>query len=1665
MKLHFKHLIVWILLVSMPIFLDAQEEKYFDPQPQNFMAQLKTLFKLSARDELDILYKNLEQAYKSGQISESQQEKMVDILNIMYSRKMQVYPYYKNFIEASIYAHKAGYEEEFLDKWYSYMKGILKNAKTGQHKDFNIFVDFSNDLFSKNCLVSDNSKNWMIDSKDLQFSFIDGKTYIKVMKTNIKGYFKFDTLTIYNTSGVFCVNDKDWKGKTGLISWSRIGNANANATFSNYRIDMNKNEFEIDSVKLTYPEFFPQPIYGRLRDRITKEFDSTTVDYPQFFSYDKNFEFNKNIASNVKCKGGFILKGRKIAVGSEADDYVTLEIYAKDNKTKIFSALGRSALFERGKYVMMNESKVNLYAKNDSISHPFCQFKYEIEKRELRVNQENFGSGKSRFRSSFHKMSFDTEMLIWNIDEDEIKLKNLVGKGKNASKFVSDNNFDQNTYNLARTASTSDPLSMLTKMNEASPNGVSVEEFARKMGPAFSVSSVLPILFSLEKDGFLKYDPSTKTVKVNGEYAKFYMQANAKKVDYDIIRFSGYGENYVGVYNIKNNKIFANRVAKIPFNDSSQVFAFPYDTSKVVINNNRLIDFDGKIFAGRMDIYGKDFNFNYDSFHIKSNQIERMKINIPDKVDPTTGEDISLKPLKSHLDSFKGSLQINSRFNRSGMQSARKYPSLTTTSNSYVYYNHPNVFGGIYDKKKFYFEVAPFKKDSFQYFVADALAFDGKLYSHDIFNVFPEKLRVQKDLSLGFVTQTPATGFNTYKGLGTFNGEVSLSNQGLVGKGTQTHQSLTLESDSILYFPERTSLRAEKVSMTERKTPTELPQMDADSILVDWEPYKDTLLMASPRKNPFNMFNKSTEMNGLLILTDKGLFGKGYLEFPEAKIASNQMVFKSTIMTADTSSMEIKSIGDKVTFKTPNVRTKMDFIKKIGEFKSNASDISTVFAENKYKAEINEFTWDMNRKILTFTSPPGSVGSLFTSIHPDQDSLKYYAKKAEYNMVSSIIKIDGVEEIRIADSRVIPNDGKVIVYPDAKLETFQNATIEGDTTNIWHVFDKCKLDINGKNDMIGYGEYTLLVNNQKHTIKLNSIRTVKKEVGVDKKRRSIFNYTLEGKGRVDQGQNLKIYRNTDFYGEVSIFTNRKYPHFSGKQRILFEAPAYKTPWFEVDNEINVEELSLVKKELKTDDGKDLFTGFMVNRSTSEDATKGLYTAIMKEKNAEEDQLLMDCRGVISHEATNNQYVFGDSAKIYAKAPRGNKIIYKDSAGIIKAEGKFNPQLQMGGIPINLGGEIDNNMLDNKYQFKVSAGINLTLDPRLLMTLGNLILAEFGENKDVAFNATLMKKQFNEIFHPRDLDKFDQDIQKSGTVMTPPKYSPFNIVLSGLQMEFDKEDLCYRSKAEFGLVNLGGVMVNKVMNGFFEMGYGEYQDFFNLYFKAKNKEWIYITYADGILGLVSSNDNFNNMLNAIDQKKRYVRKNEKEYYKYVLADNYQADEFYKRMKGGGKFSPEEKQKAFEFEKPAVDEKALKEAQKFEESTPDLEQIKRENAYQDSILQEMERKIASEEAQAEKLEEEKRKAKKLQMEQDLENAKKSNIESPVEEETPAAPFQETPTEAPKEETPAPTETPAETPKDTPTETPAEGEENKTERNTEPEKAPEKKEEPASLFDKYF
>lgn len=1652
------------------------QEKYFNPQPENFMKQLGVLFKENQHDELQEVYKNLEKEFKAKKISDFQLNKMCDILNIMHDRKMNVYPMYKEFITATISATNSGYDEKFQDRWYLFVKGILENAKKGNNRDFKTFIDFSNDLFAYNALVADKSKTYQIETKDLNFKYDNGKFIVKVPLTNLNGYFKNDTATIYKTSGEYNIMDKTWKGTGGMINWTRVGFApnEVSATFGAYTIDMSKPSYTIDSVWLNYPEYFPKPILGKINDMITKELDYSTVKYPQFISYEKGHSFDRKISPNIKISGGFMMKGNDVVISSEDGSPVRVALYDLSNTKKILEAEGTACVFKRGHFIRMERSRIKLYAQTDSIIHPFASLKYDVMTNTITILREDFGSGRARYRSNFHNMSFDADMLTWKIDQDYIDLAMLQGKGKNAAKFISYNNFDMETYNQARTASVeTNPLKILSNAIKDGNTTLPLDNIVASYGPSFSTSSVLPGIFALERDGFVSYDATNKMVTINKEMVNFYQKAYKKEIDYDQIRYKGFGEKSIGRMYVNSKRVIADKVYHIPFNDSSYVHAYPYASSKVDLFKNRDIKFSGKVLAGRLDFYGNSYNFNYDSFAIKSDSIDKLKINIPIVKDKTNLEnEEELQGLKSQLEKVKGQIFINGKFNKSGSTSARMYPKLTTYDNSFVYYDNPNIYGGRYNRDKFFFKVFPFKKDSLLHFDPDALFYDGELTSADIFQPFKEKLRIQKDLSLGFTTKTPASGYDNYRGKGKFEGTINLSNSGLVGKGTLNYLTTTLSSDSILYFPDQTNMIAKTVDMKEQKGAVEFPQLSSDSSIVQWRPYSDSMLLLSSKGNPFDMFNQSTKMHGLLTLEPKGLSGDGFLDFDEAKISSNQMHFKATTMKADTSSMEIKSLGNKITFKTPNVSCFMNFETKIGDFKSNDKDISTDFAYNQYKGEINEFRWDMNKKILTFRAKEGSKGSRFTSTHPLQDSLSFYCQTAEYNMVSSIIKMDGVEEILIADSKVIPTDGKVNIFPEAKMETLKNASIEGDTLNKYHLIEKATLDIKGKYDIMGFGEYNLIVNNQTYPIKLHSIRVDKKELPLEKKsKEKKYIHTIEGIGKVEKSQNLKIYRNTDFYGNVHIYLNKKYPHFEGMQRIEFTNPKYQSPWFAVNNEINVAELSMYKKELKSEGEKDLYTGFLMSR---EPEKMGIYTGLLAPMKGEGDNVLMDARGVIKHLPLDNRYLFGDSARILSGAPTGIKMDYNEMDGSITADGKFNPSLKMGGIPMNMAGTMVNNMNENSYKFMGVGGLHITTDPKVMNALANFIATEFETSKDISYIKKETRYGLSELLHSKDNAIFYGDIDKGAGLMHGPKYTPLNIIFTDLIMEYDKNDVAFRSKPEIGISVFGGLPINKVVQGYLEIGYGEIFDYFTLYMKSKNKEWLYMSYGDGQLEILTSNEFVNNTINQIEPRKRAVRKSATEHYVYSQAGQYSVESFVKRMSKGGKYNEEEKRVNANPNKETISEKELNKLEVDDNKSAELKELEAQEK-KEMMAEEAEIKALEEELR--KLEEQKEALKKANAEKgvQLEESINENPKSPDLTPQPAKeePKTETvPAEEKKEETPKAEE---EKPKENPT---GEGEVKEEEEipsgpRTSPEETPEekketepaKKEEGQSLFDSMF
>ena len=88
------------------------------------------------------------------------------------------------------------------------------------------------------------------------------------------------------------------------------------------------------------------------------------------------------------------------------------------------------------------------------------------------------------------------------------------------------------------------------------------------------------------------------------------------------------------------------------------------------------MEFDGLMFAGRMDMTGEKFKFEYLPFTVELTKVDTMRINIPDsnKVDQD-GNPI-LKPMKSKVEGIKGLLEIDAPINKSGKNPIAAIPQI-----------------------------------------------------------------------------------------------------------------------------------------------------------------------------------------------------------------------------------------------------------------------------------------------------------------------------------------------------------------------------------------------------------------------------------------------------------------------------------------------------------------------------------------------------------------------------------------------------------------------------------------------------------------------------------------------------------------------------------------------------------------------------------------------------------------------------------------------------------------------------------------------------------------------------------------------------------------------------------------------------------------------------
>ena len=1487
---------ITLILIASTSLIQAQVLSSFPTEKDKFLKAVDQMMKASKSEALDKTNEEFNKNIKDGSISDAQIQEIITTANVMAPRNLQPFPYYNDFFITINSMVKNKVNADRFSTWLKVCASVTRNQKKGDNKDLTKYLEFSKAMYQYNDIYHSASRSWKTDASNYTLGYENAKAVVSFPAGKLTGMSTTDTIFIYNTSGKYVPSENKWYGKGGKVDWTRnkisAGDVYANVK-SDYVINFDNTSYTIDSVEFYYKEFFQSPLYGKFTDKFVSGGNDSAASYPRFNSTGNNITM-KEIVPNATYMGGFGLWGAKVMGVGVPDTPASVTFYRKDKK-RMLTAYSQSFTIKKGQEVSSPKAEVMIFNGNDTIYHPELTLTYKAKTNEVKMLRGESGISKSKFFDSYHNHEFEVDAIIWNLDSSRMKLQTLNGVGQVGSIFESNNYFNKERIRKIQGGASYEPLSIIKRLYEKTGSKqLNATDLARAIDPHLTEEQAKSLYYELVEMGFIRYDEASGIVTMRDKVIN-YVMSNSKKVDYDIIRIKSVPKDGIDYIDLKNNNVELKGVSAVPISDTASVVIFPANKT-IELQKDRDMEFDGLVYGGRLDFFGKKYKFSYAPFTIDLNNLDSMRINIPDSANSTDqyGQP-KLRTLLTDIIGVKGLLEVDAPINKSGRTRLSQFPKLTTKDKSYASYEDPNIAGGAYKKKDFYFEINPFHLDSLNSFTPSVIHWAGKLVSAGILPDIKDTLHIMPDLSLGFDIKTPDKGLDLYKDGSKYEGGVTLNHKGLSGKGKVDHLTATFTSQDIMFYPDSFHATADTFHIKKVLDGVRTPEVVSGGNPVFWKPKSDSMLIFM-KTSPFSMYEDQTKLKGTLLLTGKGLRGSGLLDWKEANLTSKDFQFKSDDLAADTASMDIKSIsGDKITFKTPNVNAKIDFKNRVGDFKTNTPNIPTEFAYNNFKTGIGEFKWYIDKKILDFNVPKGSNGEYFTSTRASQLGLRFLAKRATYNLETSILRVEQVPYINIADAKVIPDSGIVVIQGEAKIDQLKNALIYVDTLTNKHKITNCTIDIISKAELKGSGEYSFSTAGHKdERIVFNDIKCTKETVG-EKKKDKFDEYSLVAKGDIGDSANpFFIYPNVTYKGEAYLYGKNPYLFMKGFAKINFKNPDVTTSDFKIIDDVNPDSLFLhYDSATKASDGSRIVTGVYFDKQGE---LPGMYHALFTQIHNSTDLCMFKAPGVVTYNAKTNEYLIGDEEKIKHGALEGNLLRYNDDKGMIKGEGEMSLGADFQVIKYEAAGTMEADFKKKQYTFNMTFGLDMKTGNKSLDEKFQTIM--FNDNTDlpdINYEGDKFKKIYSTLADAKVDEKLIKALETTPMFVRPKDFN-YYLVFSDVNFIYDADDLTLRSYGKIGVAFVGDKGIHKKLDGYIEIGLKNNN--FNIYLKTGANEWFFFEYKPNSLGLISSYDDYTRIVGTMimtPAEKRKINGDKNQWYVINLGSTINKGAFLDAMK--------------------------------------------------------------------------------------------------------------------------------------------------------------------------
>lgn len=1068
-----------------------------------------------------------------------------------------------------------------------------------------------------------------------------------------------------------------------------------------------------------------------------------------------------------------------------------------------------------------------------------------------------------------------------------MKFQAMQGSSIGRATFESNTYFDYDFYEKLQGMDYVHPLAQLyTYSNMLGGRTFALPNYANYLG--YSLYQVRHQLMSLSKLGFVYYDDASDMITLRQKLFD-YITASMRQRDYDVIRFISRTTRRANArLDLYSRDLTIAGIPVIFLSDSQNVKLIPDETT-IVMKKNRSFQFDGVVDAGQFRFTGDNFFFDYDSFKIDLQNIDSLQMSIFTGQVNQHGNLLQIM-IDNAIEDMVGELLIDEPQNKSGQKYTPEYPIFTSKTGSYIYFDHENIQGGVYDRETFYFKLKPFTIDSLDNFKPEGLRPRGTFVSAGILPTLELEMSLRDDNSLGFYLEAPGEGIPLYGGLGTFYNDLEMSNKGLWGYGSFDYLTSTTWSDEFLMHPDSLMARSRRFLIRERLEERAFPFVENTVADIKLIPAEEVMKIARV-KETFRIFSDSIYHGGDLALRPAGLSGNGVLALPEARFASDLFRYGSRTIQSDSAGVELKDhTVDEFPFQTNDVNMHVDLNRRIGEFWANGDATLITFPYNLYETRLNHLIWYMDRNEVAMASgkivpdssllisldplvplvpdgqsplPPedslrilidSATGTFptYLSVHPRQDSLHFSAPFATYNYTTRMLRASRVPFIEVADVYIIPDGGRIEVGAQATMNLLENAKIVASKTSRQHLIYNSSVLIDGAMDFSGTGYYDY------HDDFGNSHQLYFKKIWVD------TTSEMRAIGEILDDDPFMLSPFFDFKGDVSLSASAPFLTFDGGLRTVHDCPIGRD-WLRITTLIDPKDIRIpIPEQMQNMALNKIFAGSMITHDSIH-----IFSTFLTGRKDYFDLPITSASGILLYDPEISSYIISTPEKIDDPALPGRYLRLETDKCLLYSEGPVDLTLDYGKVTMVAAGNTTHRADEDLFTAHLVLGLDFPFSQEALQVMGYEI-DSLPNLEPVDLTSEHYQLAIRDLLGEDLAGELEKQLILTGGYEEIPGSFFHTIFFDDLPLKWNQETRSFRHNGKIGIGNIGDVQVNKKVNAYVELVEKGSGDILDIYLQVDRRTWYYFAYSPGSLQVLSSNKKFNKIIFDLKPSERRVK---------------------------------------------------------------------------------------------------------------------------------------------------------------------------------------------------